>query len=190
MPLTKLGRGGGVALAVDLLNSWDELDDPPELLSVRWLRRYLAFHGFPAAAAGVGEPEVATARDLRERLRRGFDAASEEEAIEALNAVLRDYGAPPQLGRFGRGWRFRHGPDEGPDLRFLAAPAALGLLDAIREHGLSRFGHCDAAPCRCVYVARSRNRSRRYCCELCADRANQAASRRRRRRAEDAPAVP
>jgi predicted RNA-binding Zn ribbon-like protein len=180
MPLTKLGRGGGVALAVDLLNSWDELDDPPELLSVRWLRRYLEFHGFPGAAAGVGEADVTTARDLRERLRLGFDASTEEEAVVALNAILREAGEPPQLERAGRGWSFRYGADEGPDLRFLAAPTALGLLEAIREHGLSRFGHCDAAPCRCVYVDRSRNRSRRYCCELCADRANQAASRRRR----------
>ena len=39
MTLTKLGRGGGVALAVDLLNSWDELEDPADRLSVRWLRR-------------------------------------------------------------------------------------------------------------------------------------------------------
>jgi predicted RNA-binding Zn ribbon-like protein len=177
MPLTKLGRGGGVALAVDLLNSWDELDDPPELLSVRWLRRYLEFHGFPA---DVGEEDVATARELRERLRRGFDAATEEEAVAALNAILRDHGRPPQLQRSGRAWRFRYAPPEGAGVEAVAAPAALGLLEAIRDHGLSRFGHCDAAPCRCVYVDRSRNRSRRYCCELCADRANQAASRRRR----------
>ena len=178
MPLTRLGRGGGIALAVDLLNSWDELDDPPELLSPRWLRRYLEFHGFPS---GVGEDEVPRARALRERLRRGFDAATESEAVEALNAILRDFGEPPQLERAGRSWRFRYGPQEGEGVEVVAAPAALALLDAIRQHGLSRFGHCRAAPCRCVFVDRSRNRSRRYCCELCADRANQAASRRRRR---------
>ena len=178
MPLTKLGRGGGVALAVDLLNSWDELDDPPELLSERWLRRYLEFHGVPAA---VGEGDVETAKELRERLRRGFDAATEEEAVDALNAILRDYGRPPQLERAGGTWRFRYGPGEGAGVEAVAAPAALGLLEAVRDHGLSRFGRCAAAPCRCVFVDRSRNRSRRYCCELCADRANQAAARRRRR---------
>src|ERR671939_216624 len=137
MPLTKLGRGGGVALAVDLLNSWDELDGPPELLSERWLRRYLEFHGLPAAA---GEADVATARELRERLRRGFDAATEEEAVEVLNAILRDYGRPPQLERTGGAWRFRYGPQEGAGIESVAAPAALGLLEAIRDHGLSRFG--------------------------------------------------
>jgi predicted RNA-binding Zn ribbon-like protein len=178
MPLTKLGRGGGVALAIDLLNSWDELDDPPELLSERWLRRYLEFHGVPAV---VDEGDAATARDLRERLRRGFDAATEEEAVEALNGILRDYGRPPQLERADGGWRFRYGPGEGVGVEAVAAPAALGLLETIRDQGLSRFGRCVAAPCRCVFVDRSRNRSRRYCCELCADRANQASARRRRR---------
>src|ERR671931_764849 len=95
MPLTKLGRGGGVALAVDLLNSWDELEPEPDLLSPRWLRRYLEFHGFAAASARIGEADVALARELRERLRRGFDAATEEEAVDALNPILREFGEPP-----------------------------------------------------------------------------------------------
>jgi predicted RNA-binding Zn ribbon-like protein len=179
MPLTKLGRGGGVALAVDLLNSWDELEPEPDLLSARWLERYLAFHGSPAR---VGESDVAAARALRERLRRAFDASGEDEAVAILNELLRETGSPPQLEREGGSWRFRYGPDPAAGLAFVAPAAALGLLEVIREHGLARFGRCRAAPCRCVYVDRSRNRSRRYCCELCADRANQAAARRRRRR--------
>jgi predicted RNA-binding Zn ribbon-like protein len=181
MPLTKLGRGGGVALAVDLLNSWDELEPEPDLLSPRWLARYLEFHGFAEAGARIGEADVALARKLRERLRRGFDASTEEEAADALNAILRDFGEPPQLEREAGAWQFRYGPREGGGVEVVAAPAALGLLEAVRLHGLARFGRCRAAPCRCVFVDRSRNRSRRYCCELCADRANQAASRRRRR---------
>jgi predicted RNA-binding Zn ribbon-like protein len=180
MPLTKLGRGGGVALAVDLLNSWDELEPDPDLLSPRWLRRYLEFHGYDAAAVAVDEASVAPARALRERLRAAFDATSEEEAVATLNALLVEHGRPPQLERAGGEWRFRYGPDEQAGVDFLAAPTALGLLETIREHGLARFGRCKAHPCRCVYVDRSRNRSRRYCCDLCADRANQAAARRRR----------
>jgi predicted RNA-binding Zn ribbon-like protein len=182
MPLTKLGRGGGVALAVDLLNSWDELEPDPELLGVRWLRFYLDFHGYGAAAAKVREPDVPVAKELRERLRQAFDATSEEEAVATLNGVLADYAGPPRLERTPKGWRFRYGPDETAGIEFLAAPTAVALLEAIRDHGLSRFGRCSAHPCRCVFVDRSRNRSRRYCCDLCADRANQAAARDRRRR--------
>ena len=181
MPLTELGRGGGIALAVDLLNSWDELEPDPELLSVRWLRRYLGFHGYAEAAVAVREEDVAAAKELRERLRQAFDAESEEEAVLTLNAILAEHGRPPHLERAPEGWRFRYGPDERAGVEFLAAPAALGLLETIRDHGLSRFGRCVAHPCRCVFVDRSRNRSRRYCCDLCADRATQAAARARRR---------
>jgi predicted RNA-binding Zn ribbon-like protein len=63
----------------------------------------------------------------------------------------------------------------------LAALCAFGLLEGIREFGYSRFGICSGAPCRCVYVDRSRARARRYCSELCADRVNQARYRSRRR---------
>src|ERR671931_1162711 len=87
MPLTKLGRGDGIALAVDLLNSWDELEPDPELLSPRWLRRYLEFHGYEAAAAAVDDNSVPRGRELRERLRKAFDAGSEEEAVATLNAL-------------------------------------------------------------------------------------------------------
>jgi predicted RNA-binding Zn ribbon-like protein len=180
MPLTELGRGGGIALAVDLLNSWDELEPDPELLSVRWLRFYLGFHGYDTAAAAVTDEDVAVAKVLRERLRQAFDATVEDEAVATLNAVLAEHAEPPRLERAPEGWRFRCGPDESAGIRFLAAPAAFALLEAIRDHGLSRFGRCSAHPCRCVFVDRSRNHSRRYCCDLCADRANQAAARQRR----------
>jgi predicted RNA-binding Zn ribbon-like protein len=180
MPLTELGRGGGIALAVDLLNSWDELEPDPELLSVRWLRYYLGFHGYDRAAAAVREEDVAVAKELRERLRQAFDATSEEDAVATLNAVLAEHAEAPRLERAPEGWCFRYGPDESAGIDFLAVPAAIALLETIRDHGLSRFGRCSAHPCRCVFVDRSRNRSRRYCCDLCADRANQAAARQRR----------
>ena len=40
-----------------------------------------------------------------------------------------------------------------------------------------------ASPCRCAFVDRSRNRTRRYCCTLCADRVAQAQYRARKREA-------
>jgi len=59
--------------------------------------------------------------------------------------------------------------------------SSASLLEAIRDDGWERFGICDAAPCCCVYVDRSKNRRRRYCSQLCTDRAAQAAYRSRRR---------
>ena len=180
MPLSSQ-RGDGAAIAVDLVNSWDEYDDPPELLSSRWLRRWLEWHGLDEAAAAVTEADVPRARELRDRLAEAFDAPSEEQAVAVLNRLVAELGTPPQLEPADGGWRLRAWPDEDAGIDGAAARGAVGLLESIRDLGWDRFGRCDGAPCRCVYVDRSRNRSRRYCCQLCADRMAQAAYRARLR---------
>jgi predicted RNA-binding Zn ribbon-like protein len=182
MPLTEIERGSGLAVAVDLINTWDELEPAPDLLrSPDWLRRWLSWHGFDGAAAAIRDDDLEPARELRGRLTAAFDAIGEPEAVALLNALAAETATPPTLERAGRRWRFRTWPDEREGLAFAAAYATVGLLDAIREGGWARFGRCAAAPCTCVYVDRSRNRSRRYCCRLCADRVAQAAHRARRR---------
>jgi predicted RNA-binding Zn ribbon-like protein len=183
MPLSEQ-RGEGVAVAVDLVNSWDEYDRPPELLSERWLRRWLAWHGFEQTAEQVSEADVARARELRGRLAAAFDAPGEEEAVAVLNDLVRELGIPPRLERSAQGWVLRAWPEETEaGLASAVARGALGLLEAIRDLGWTRFGRCAGAPCRCAFVDRSRNRSRRYCCHYCADRVAQATYRRRRREA-------
>jgi predicted RNA-binding Zn ribbon-like protein len=178
MPLSEQ-RGDGIAIGVDLINSWDELDRPPELLSERWLRRWLAWHRMYDAAERVSEGDIPRARALRERLARAFDAPTEEEAVAALNDLVSEVGTPPRLERDDGRWGLRAWPSE-ESLDAAVARAALGLLEAIRDLGWARFGRCAGEPCRCAFVDRSRNRSRRYCCELCADRVAQAAYRRRK----------
>ena len=90
-----------------------------------------------------------------------------------MSARRRGSSAPTATGKL-RAW-----PRE-ESLDAAAARAALGLLEAIRDLGWQRFGRCAGEPCRCAFVDRSRNRSRRYCCELCADRVAQASYRRRK----------
>ena len=169
-------------LALALLNTWDEYNREPELLrNHESLARLLTSAGYEAAAARVTPADVERTRALRERLRLAWSAASEDEAVAALNAVLADSDARPRLVRRDDGsWTFAFAPppDEGP--AFLAPLAAAALLEALREHGWERFGTCDAAPCRCVYVDRTHGGTRRFCCRLCADRASQAAYRARR----------
>ena len=179
MPLSEQ-RGNGAAIAVDLVNSWDEFDVPPELLDARWLGRWLAWHGFERAAGLLGDADVPRARELRGRLERAFDAADVDEAVGILNALVDELGTPPRLERTPAGWELRAWPDEEAGLDSVVARGALGLLEAIRDLGWTRFGRCSGTPCRCVFVDRSRNQSRRYCCGLCADRVAQAAYRRRR----------
>jgi predicted RNA-binding Zn ribbon-like protein len=63
----------------------------------------------------------------------------------------------------------------------LTIEAALGIAHALERHGPARLRQCAASPCEEAFIDTSRNGSRRYCCERCANRHNVAAFRRRQR---------
>ncbi len=185
MPLTRdETRGSGLAVAIDLINTWDELEPEPDLIEgVTDIRTWLEWHGLSIAAKRMGEADVDHVRALRAQFDRVFDAGDEAEAANRLNELAREYGTPPVLEHAGGEWRLRSWPDEDTGLPAVAAYATAGLLAAFQELGWARFGRCAGSPCRCAFVDRSRNRSRRYCCTLCADRVAQAQYRTRRREA-------
>ncbi len=184
-----LGPGDdAIELAVGLVNTWDRLASPPEQLpDAGALRRFLYRHGLEAEAAAVSEDDAERARELRDRLRGAFEAPDEETTARILNALLVEGGALPELTRHdGLPWHFHYGPTDGEGIQALPAVTSVALLDVIRTLGWERLGRCAAAPCASVFVDRSRNRSRRYCSQLCADRVTQAAHRRRLRARADA----
>jgi predicted RNA-binding Zn ribbon-like protein len=169
------------ALAVGLANTWDGMAREPEFLqSSGALRKLLRFYGQNQLAARATDADVPRVVRLRDQLRAAFAAEGPTAAAEILNAVLRDDASAPQLARARSGWRYRYHPQAAPVAQILGVTSALALGDIIRAGGWSRFGRCAAAPCDCVFVDVSRNRSRRYCSRLCADRVSQAAYRRRR----------
>jgi predicted RNA-binding Zn ribbon-like protein len=170
-----------IGLAVSLANTWDTLNDPPEILNVDRLRILLRWFELEDHAAAATERDLPAIRDVRSRIRRAFQADTEADAVAELNTLARRSGAVPQLVRENGGWFFRYGVGRRSIAQELGGRGAVALLRVIEEGGWGRFGLCAAAPCCCVYVDRSRNRSRRYCCSLCADRATQAAARRRKR---------
>ena len=174
-----------IELAVGLVNTWDRLATPPEQLGdVGALRRFLLRHGHEEAAFTVGEPDLDLARELRERLRFAFEAPDEETAVRVLNAMVVEGRGLPELARHdGLPWHFHYAPEEADGMGAVEPLAAIALLEVVRTLGWDRLGRCAAAPCASVFVDRSRNRSRRYCSQLCADRMTQAAHRRRRRAA-------
>lgn len=173
--------GDPVALAVDLVNTWDTLEAQPELLrEVSDLRAFLGRHGI-SGAAGVDGRDLARVRAFREELRSVFAEEDEDRAAMRLNALLERSGAVPQLVPDGDSWALRHAPGPvGPSARLIAEASAV-LAEAVSGLGWERLGICSAAPCTCVFVDRSRSGRRRYCCRLCADRAATAAYRARRR---------
>ena len=168
-----------VAFAVDLMNTWDELEPPAERLrDTATLKRFLERRGLRAEARGATSRDLARVRSVRDGLRASFTAEDEEAAVVRLNRVLDRSRARPQLARSGDGWQVRW---VGGVVDVVASTAAMALLEAISEDSWERFGTCAGAPCCCVFVDRSKNRSRRFCSDLCADRVAQAALRARRR---------
>ena len=175
-------KESGADLAVVLVNTWDTYDDPHEhLVELEDLRDFLHIVGREEAARRATKRDLVEVRRLRERLRRVFDAGDVEEAAEVLNEVAAEAGAIPRLERSGRGWKVRFGPAERSIAAHLGAAAAGAVIEIVEAHGLSRFGTCNAPPCTGAFVDRTKNRSKRYCCELCADRAAQRDHRARQR---------
>jgi predicted RNA-binding Zn ribbon-like protein len=166
-------------LAVGLVNTWDYLaDDPEQLGDLPQLRTFLGEHGVTGEAKAASESDVSRLRTLRRRVRTAFEAESEAEAVEILNGLLAD--TVPQLKLSDGTWRFSYEPKAPRDLADRVAPRVAGaLLELIRTEGWDRFGICEGHPCYCVFLDRSRNHSRRYCSQLCADRMAAAAYRRR-----------
>jgi predicted RNA-binding Zn ribbon-like protein len=125
--------------------------------------------------------ELEQVRALRPRLRRLWEL-DEEALVAAVNAMLRDAGALPQLVRHDS-WAYHlHAtPADAPLADRMAVEAAMAFVDVVREQELDRLRVCGADDCHDVLVDLSKNHSRRYCSTTCANRVNVAAFRARRR---------
>ena len=172
-------KESGADLAVALVNTWDTYDDPPEHLEeVADLRMFLRIVGRDRAAEVATDADLAEVKQLRERLRRVFETREIQEAAQVLNDVAAETDALPRLEGEGDTWDVRFGPDERAIAAHLGATAAAALIEIVQSHGLTRFGTCSAPPCTGAFVDRTKNRRKRYCCELCADREAQRRHRR------------
>ena len=117
-------------LAVLLVNSHDELADPPDrLATLDWYAAVLRAVGHPEHANALGPGDLGVLRALRGGLRAAFTAATPEAAALALNPLLLTAAAVPVLVP---------GPDSHVQLR--VAPGATGLPGPRRPaaHGAGR----------------------------------------------------
>ncbi|MGH3344998.1 MAG: CGNR zinc finger domain-containing protein [Carbonactinosporaceae bacterium] len=170
-------------MAVRLVNTANPGRDQDDLNSLDDLRRFLADRprwGMVATGA-----DVAAFRELRGRLREVFEAAAGGDgrrAVTRLNGLLGAYPVRPQISEHDdRDWHLHLAEDTVSVATGYGASACMGLAALLAKVGVDRLGVCQAAPCRAVYLDTSTNRSRRYCSERCATRANVAAYRARRR---------
>ncbi|MEV3928056.1 MULTISPECIES: ABATE domain-containing protein [unclassified Streptomyces] len=143
------------------------------------------------AARRATDADVTRFRSARARLRAVFEAADGGDqtlAVDLLNSLLLEFPVSPQIsGHDTRDedgspdWHMHLADHPSNATAGFAAIAAMGLAFHLTSHGVDRLGLCEAAPCRNAYLDTSTNRSRRYCSDRCATRANVAAYRARKR---------
>ncbi|MFJ8043035.1 CGNR zinc finger domain-containing protein [Kitasatospora sp. NPDC096147] len=175
--------------AVRLVNSEEPDRGTDALTSVEAVR---ALFGPSAQAARTAdESDIPRLRAVRTRLRGVFEAAAEGDevrGVDLLNSLLVEYPVSPlvsghdYLDEAGRPrWHLHLADNASTAAANFTAVACMGLAVHLTELGADRLGICQAAPCRNAYLDTSTNRSRRYCSDRCATRANVAAYRARKR---------
>ena len=159
---------------------WIWRDRAEHLPDIASLRRLLVDHGL--AADGLDDGDVARARELRSALRAPFDADTDMECAEAIDALLIELSPVPRVEAGAAGWSIQLRCRSGRVVDDATASAVYALAELITTEGRSRLHHCAADRCHGVFLDTTRNRSRRFCMpELCGNRANVAAHRNRAR---------
>jgi len=163
--------------AVELANS--ELE-PDTMNTVEDLDRYFSRWVYTGSHTHA-QAELDAVRALRAPLRRLF-TSSRDEAVRAVNQMLADAAAVPQLVRHdGIDWHIHAiGPDAPLETRIMVE-TAMAMVDVIRADKMSRFSVCADVDCEGVVLDLSRNRSRKFCSTACGNRNAVAAYRSRQR---------
>jgi predicted RNA-binding Zn ribbon-like protein len=172
-------------LAEKIVNTTDTTRAEPEYLRAPAdLARYLQSWNIPVAQEPTAQ-DLAEVLVLRSHLRSVFEAGEMAVAAGILNELLEGVRVTPHIRVMPHG-NIKLELDVGQELplaRRLGVGAALGLSSALEQYGIERLHVCSATPCTDVFIDTSRNHTRRYCCEQCANRHNVAAHRRRQRTA-------
>lgn len=109
------------------------------------------------------------------------EAGEVDEACEAVNGVLRETGARPELTRHdGRAWHLHYHAAGATAADHWAAPMATALAVVLGNPAIDRLGVCTAPACDRIFVDTSRNGTRRFCSTSCQNRVKAAAFRARR----------
>lgn len=154
----------------DTLKSWTDLE------------QFLDHWQFSGPRTGTDQ-ELDDVRSLRGELRRFWTEPDRNVVASLVNDILAEANAQPYLSKHDQwDWHLHlTRPEAGLSDR-LAAEAAIGLIDLVREDELPRLKICAAEDCQDVMVDLSRNSSKLYCdTGNCGNRANVAAYRARKR---------
>lgn len=174
-------------LVIELVNTQEPAED--SLRDLDSLRELLTI--LPHLSGRVTRDTLEAMRELRSELRAIFVSAAthhEDDAIDRLNSLLIQHPVHPQISNHDEQPWHLHLTESGSVPDRYAAGAAMGLAVKISDQGIDRLGICHAESCNNVFFDTTTNKSRRYCSERCASRANVAAFRARRRENADTTA--
>jgi predicted RNA-binding Zn ribbon-like protein len=171
-----------IDVVVLLVNSLDNLEDPPDRLSdLGWFREVTRKVGRDDIGSALRPRDLAGLRRLRDSLRAVFEATTAEHAAALLNPLLRRASAVPELAVSDGQVRLQVAPGKR-GLAALTARLPAALAEHVADRGVGRLGTCAASPCECAFVDRTRARTRRFCCTACNDRAAAQQYRQRKRK--------
>jgi predicted RNA-binding Zn ribbon-like protein len=164
---TEVALGAAAALVNTDLPDVDALDEL--IRTYRWTGRW-----------DRTEAELRAVRRLGPRLGRLW-AVGEDETVEIVNGLLREFRALPQLARHD-GWAYHlHAtPPDAPLHARMAVEFAMAMVDVVRGGELARLRTCEYPGCGNVLVDLSKNRSKRFCDAGCGNRAAVNAYRARK----------
>jgi predicted RNA-binding Zn ribbon-like protein len=156
-------------LAVRLVNTaGGEGEDGDRLTNLDELRELVADREH--LKTGVTRNDLEALLMLRGEFREFFEACARDDgeaAAQVLNALLIQHPVHPQLsGHDGQRWHV-HYTESGSVADRYAAGAVMGLAVVLSDLRLDRFGLCQAAGCRGVYIDYGTVRDRVFCSEKC-----------------------
>jgi predicted RNA-binding Zn ribbon-like protein len=169
---------GALLAAVALVNSAEE---PDTLTSVAELDAFFTTNEYTGRHTG-SRAELDAVRALRPRL-RGLLTSTRDDAVAAINEILAEARAVPQLVRHGRlDWHVHAVALDAPLETRILVETAMAMIDVVRTDELDRLAVCAADDCAGLVLDLSRNRSRRFCSITCGNRMAVAAYRARQAR--------
>ncbi len=164
--------------AADLVNTRGHPSGNEYLGTSEEAKQFLLAHDF-SGITNVTKADLAELHSVRERLEEVFFAPDEATATRLINDLLEEYEVKPYLTDHDGRWHMHYAPKDSPVGRSVASDVVMGLAALIADFGFDRFGICAADDCADVFVDMSRNRSRRFCNDVCSSRTNVAAYRAR-----------
>lgn len=165
----------GLYFLTDLVNAVHERAD----VSAADIEELVERHGGPAL--GLTDTTAQEVREAAGSLAAILDTTDEDQAADAINALLDRYPAQPRLVRLPeRRWSLHTRPaGNARPAHWLLSTAALALALWLGERGYCAWGRCAAPGCHRYFIDTGRRSPQRYCSTRCGTRVRVAAHRGR-----------